>query len=117
MDFEANKTPAQVVKKAAFGGNYFRDIYSSVNSKWYRKSWKEFHELKILIRSVVVSQLLLLLVLIDMASNVKHHQNFAKIKVGLILQIVMVSLNAILGTSQVEDLETMKDKLLDIKEQ
>ena len=117
MDFEANKTPAEVVKEAAFGENYFRDIYSSVNSKWYRKSWKEFHELKILIRGIIVSQLLLLLVLIDMVSNVKHHQNFAKIKVGLILQIVMVSFNAILGTNQAEDLQTMKDKLVDIKEQ
>ena len=55
MDFEANKTPAEVVKEAAFGENYFRDIYSSVNSKWYRKSWKEFHELKILIRGIIVS--------------------------------------------------------------
>ena len=40
MDFEANKTPDEVVKEATFGGNYFGDIYSSVNSKWYRKSWK-----------------------------------------------------------------------------
>ena len=46
VDFEANKTPAEVIKEAAFGGNYFRDIHSGVNSKWYRKSWKEFHELK-----------------------------------------------------------------------
>ena len=30
----------------AFGGTYFRDIYSGVNGKWYRKSWKEFNELK-----------------------------------------------------------------------
>ena len=24
-----------------FGGTYFRDIYSGVNGKWYRNSWKE----------------------------------------------------------------------------
>ena len=24
----------------------FRDIYSSVNGKWYKKSWKEFDQLK-----------------------------------------------------------------------
>ena len=35
MDFEANKTPT-----------YFRDIYSNVNRKWYKKSWKEFDQLK-----------------------------------------------------------------------
>ena len=46
MDFGANKTPVEIIKEGAFGGTYFRDIYSSVNNKWYRKSWKEFDELK-----------------------------------------------------------------------
>ena len=46
MDFAANKTPVEIIKDAAFGGNYFRDIYSHINGKWYRKSWKEFNELK-----------------------------------------------------------------------
>ena len=35
-----------MIKKGAFGGTYFREIYSSINGKWYRKSWKEFNELK-----------------------------------------------------------------------
>ena len=48
MDFGANKTP-----EGAFGGTYFRDIYFGVNGKWYRKSWKEFDQLKILIRSII----------------------------------------------------------------
>ena len=38
MDFGANKTPVEVIEKGAFGGTYFRDIYSSVNGKWYKKS-------------------------------------------------------------------------------
>ena len=46
MDFGANKTPTEVTKEGPFGGTYFRDIYSSVNGKLYRKSWKEFDELK-----------------------------------------------------------------------
>ena len=29
-----------------FGGTYFRDIYSGINGKWHRKSWKAFDELK-----------------------------------------------------------------------
>ena len=33
-------------KKGAFGGTYFRDIYSGVNDKIYRDSWKEFKELE-----------------------------------------------------------------------
>ena len=36
MDVGANKTPAEVIKEGAFGGTYFRDIYSSVNGKWYK---------------------------------------------------------------------------------
>ena len=46
MDFGTNKTPVEMITERAFGGTYFRDIYSGVNVKWYRKSWKEFDELK-----------------------------------------------------------------------
>ena len=46
MDFGTNKTPVEIIKEHAFGGTYFRDIYSSINRKWYRKTWKEFDELK-----------------------------------------------------------------------
>ena len=38
--------PIEVIREGAFGGTYFRDIYSGINGKWYRKSWKEFHQLK-----------------------------------------------------------------------
>ena len=31
-----------MIREGAFGGTYFRDIYSGVNGKWYRNSWKEF---------------------------------------------------------------------------
>ena len=46
MDFGANKTPTEVIKESAFGGMYFRDIYSGVTGKWDKKSWKEFDQLK-----------------------------------------------------------------------
>ena len=46
MDFGANKTPIEIIKEGAFGGTYLKDIYSSVNGKWYKKSWKEFNQLK-----------------------------------------------------------------------
>ena len=46
MDFVANKTPVEVIKEGAFGGTYFRDIYSGINGKCHKKSWKEFDELK-----------------------------------------------------------------------
>ena len=46
MNIGANKTPVEVIKEGAFGGTYFRDIYSGINGKWYRKSWKEFDQLK-----------------------------------------------------------------------
>ena len=46
MEFRPNISPIDVIKKGAFGGTYFRDIYSEVNNKWYKYSWKEFEELK-----------------------------------------------------------------------
>ena len=46
IGFGANKTSIEVIKEGAFGGTYFRDIDSSVNGKWYKKSWKEFDQLK-----------------------------------------------------------------------
>ena len=46
MDFGANKTSVEVIKETEFGGTYFRYIYSDVNRKWYRKSRKEFDQLK-----------------------------------------------------------------------
>ena len=46
MDFGVNKTSVDVIKEGEFGGTHFRDIYSSVNGKWYRRSWKEFDQLK-----------------------------------------------------------------------
>ena len=46
MDFGANKTTTKVINEFAFGGSYFREIQSGVNGKWYRKSWKEFDQLK-----------------------------------------------------------------------
>ena len=46
MDFSPNKTPIQIIKEGAFGGTYFRDIYSNINKKWYRNSRKEFVHLK-----------------------------------------------------------------------
>ena len=33
MNFNPNKTPVEVIKEGAFGGTYFRDIYSDVNEK------------------------------------------------------------------------------------
>ena len=46
MGFGTNKTPVEIIKEGAFGGTYFRDIYSCVNCKWYKSSWKKFSFLK-----------------------------------------------------------------------
>ena len=35
-----------MIKEGALGGTYFRDIYFDANGRWYRKSWREFNELK-----------------------------------------------------------------------
>ena len=46
MDFKPNETPVKLIKEGAFGGTYFRDIYSNINGKSYKNSWKEFDVLK-----------------------------------------------------------------------
>ena len=46
MDFTPNVSSVKIIKEGAFGGTYFRDIYSGVNKKFYRNSWKEFKELE-----------------------------------------------------------------------
>ena len=46
MNFSPNKTPSEVIKEGAFRGTYFRDIYSGINEKRYKNSWKEFVQLK-----------------------------------------------------------------------
>ena len=35
-----------MIKESAFGGTYFRVIYSGVNGKWYKNSLKEFDVLE-----------------------------------------------------------------------
>ena len=72
MNFGASKTPVEVIKEAAFGETYFRSIYSNVNGKRYKKSWKEFNQLKkILIRSIIV-QIIMISVSINMVLNPEH---------------------------------------------
>ena len=46
MEFTPNISPVDVIKKGAFGGTYFRDIYSEVTGKFYKNTWKEFKELE-----------------------------------------------------------------------
>ena len=38
--------PVEIIKEGAVDGTYFRDIYSGVNKKRYRNSWKEFNKLR-----------------------------------------------------------------------
>ena len=57
MDTDTNKRPVEVIKEGGFGGTYFRDIYSGVNGKWYRKTWKELDKLKTLIKILLLKLL------------------------------------------------------------
>ena len=79
MNFDANKTAVEVIKEGALRGTYLKDISSGINGleKWFRKSWKEFDELKnidqIEYRSKNIAQIIMILVLINMVLNVEHH--------------------------------------------
>ena len=46
MNISQNKTPTVLIREGAFGGTYFRDIYSDINGKWFKNWWKEFVQLK-----------------------------------------------------------------------
>ena len=46
MDFGGNKTPIEVIKEGTFGVTYFRDIYSSVNRKRYKKIMERIQAVK-----------------------------------------------------------------------
>ena len=72
MDFDTNKIPVEIIKEGAFGGTYFRDIYSGINGKWYRKSWKEFDVLKNINQKYYYS-IIIMLVSINIVLNVEHH--------------------------------------------
>ena len=38
MKFNPNKTHVEIIKEGAFGGTYFRNIYSGANRKWHRNT-------------------------------------------------------------------------------
>ena len=58
MDFGANKIPTEVIKEGVLRGTWFREIYSGVNRKWYRNSWKEFNASNDLISRTLFLKLL-----------------------------------------------------------
>ena len=95
MDFKPNISPLEIIKKDAFGGTYFRDIYSGVNDRFYKNSWKGFKELKNIDKKYYVSDFY------DVSINkygVKcgTSLDFGKIKDGSILLIHKVGFNGIL---------------------
>ena len=46
MNFSPNNPTIETIKEGSFGGTYYRDIYSGINTKWYKNSWKEFCSFK-----------------------------------------------------------------------
>ena len=84
MNFGTNKTPIEVIKEGAFRRIYFRNIYSGINGKWYRKSWKKVDELKNIDKNSIV-QVIMTLASIYIKLDVEHRYNFGKIKTELIL--------------------------------
>ena len=71
MDFGGNKRPIEVIKEGAFGGTYFRNIYSGVNETGTKSHGKNLISQKILIRSII-AQVIMILVSISMVLNVEH---------------------------------------------
>ena len=95
MDFGANKTHVEIIKKRAFGGTYFRGIYVVLMVNGMESHEKNLMSLKILIKSIT-AQLIIMLVLINTVLNVEHHYDFGKIKDGFLLLILIVGFSGIL---------------------
>ena len=55
MNFNPNKAPMEIIKEGAFGGTYFRSIYSGINEKRYKNSRKDFDQLKNIVAKFDVS--------------------------------------------------------------
>ena len=72
MEFRPNISPVEVIEKGAFGGTCFRDIYSGVNDKFYKNSWKEFKELEGIDKNII-AMIFMMSVSINMVLNVEHH--------------------------------------------
>ena len=95
MSFNPNKTLIEIIKEGAFGGTYFRDIYSSINGKWYRNSWKEFNFLRDIDPKLYLSNYY------DV--NVNKYKikcgiiDFGKIKDGFVNKILMDGFSGIVG--------------------
>ena len=71
-EFGANKTPAEIIKKGASAGTYFKDIYSSIMVNGIESHGKNLMSWGILIKSII-TQIIMMLVLINMVLNVEHH--------------------------------------------
>ena len=97
MDFSPNKKPIEVIKEGAFGGTYFRDICSGINGKWYRKTWKEFDQLKDINKKYCCSNYCNVSVnkySVKCGTSLRFWEH----KDGLVKQILMVGFSGILGT-------------------
>ena len=58
INFKPNISPIDVIKKDAFGGTYFRNIYSNVNNEFYKNAWKELKELNDIDRKILLFRFL-----------------------------------------------------------
>ena len=92
-----NKTTIDVIRKGAFGGTDFRDIYSGINEKWHKHSWKEFVQIKNIDAKFYASDYFNVNVnkyVVSSGTSTK----FWEIRAGLMKEILMVGFSGILGT-------------------
>ena len=71
IDFDANKIPIKVNKEGAFGGTYFRDIYSVLMESGTKCHEKNLISWNMLIRSII-AQIIMMLVLLHIVLHMKH---------------------------------------------
>ena len=115
MDFSQNKTAIEVIREDAFGGTYFRGIYSNASKIWYKNSWKEFEQLKNIDAKFYAPDYYGKN-LNKYKAKTRKSQRFGKIKTLLIKKVLVPGFSGILGTGYEEDRKIIKDKLIDRKD-
>ena len=115
MEFNPSITPVDVIKKGALGGTCFRDIYSRVNDKWYKNSWKEFEELENIDKKYYSSDFYdvrLNYYRVEVGTSLRFWENK-----GWINEIEPYGwFQGILDIGKEEEVKMIKDKLIDGKE-
>ena len=60
IDFDANKTPTEIIKKRGFGGNYFREVFLVLMVNGTESHGKDLMNKEVFITLFIINHLLII---------------------------------------------------------